>query len=94
MARNRGSPDERRRAEAERLAALTVLDRALVDRAYLLGDAFTLADLNVASTLCEPWENGRVDGELDPADVGMTALGAWLARCTGRPSWERVRSLP
>ena len=52
------------------------------------------ADLNLAATLCEPWENRRVDGELDPADYGLHALADWLARCTGRASWEHVRSLP
>ena len=61
---------------------------------YLLGDRFTLADLNVAATLSEPWEKGLVDGELEPADHGLHALADWLARCTGRASWERVRGLP
>jgi len=83
----------KRSAEAERLAALAILDRALAGRPYLLCDAFTLADLDVAATLCEPWENGRVDGELDPADHGLAFLADWLARCTGRASWERVRAL-
>ena len=82
------------RAQAERLAALRILDRALGASPYLLGDAFTLADLNLAATLSEPWEGGLVDGELDPAAHGLHALAEWLARCTRRPSWERVRSLP
>ena len=86
--------DVKQRAEAERLAALAILDRALVGRAYLIGDDFTLADLNLAATLSEPWENGLVDGELDPAAHGLGALAEWLARCTGRASWERVRNLP
>jgi len=81
------------KAEAERLAALAILDRALQGRAYLLGETFTLADVNVAATLCEPWENGLVDGNLDPADYGMPALGDWLRRCTSRDSWTRVRAL-
>ncbi len=80
-------------ARAERLAALARLDAALAGAPYLLGEAFTLADLNVAATLSEPWENGRVDGDLDPADHGLAALAGWLARCTGRASWDRVRSL-
>jgi glutathione S-transferase len=84
----------KQRAEAERLAALAILDRALAGRPYLLDDDFTLADLNLAATLCEPWENRRVDGEVDPVDHGLRALADWLARCTGRASWERVRSLP
>jgi glutathione S-transferase len=98
MARHRArfgkDPDAKAAAEAERLAALAILDAALADRPYLLGDAFTLADLNVAATLVEPWENGRVDGNLDPAEHGLTALAGWLARCTSRPSWAKVRALP
>jgi glutathione S-transferase len=94
MARFGGDAALKQRAEAERLAALTILDRALAGRPYLLGDVFTLADLNLAATLCEPWENRRIDGELDPAEHGLGALADWLARCTGRASWERVRRLP
>jgi glutathione S-transferase len=93
-ARRSDEPSMKARAEAERIAALTILDDALRGRAFLLGDNFSLADLNVASTLSEPWENGRIDGDLDPADHGLTALADWLARCTGRPSWDRVRALP
>lgn len=98
MARHRARysdrPETKARAEAERLAALTILDGALADRPFLLGDAFTFADLNVAATLVEPWENGRIDGDLDPADHGLTALADWLARCMGRESWTRVQALP
>ena len=81
-------------AEAERLAALAILDKALAERPYLLGDSFTLADLNVAATLCEPWEGGRIDGDFDPAANGLAALADWLGRCTGRPAWAKVRELP
>ena len=98
MARHRarfsGDPETKARGEAERLAALAILDAALADRPYLLGEAFTLADLNVAATLVEPWENGRIDGDLDPAAHGLPALADWLARCVSRPSWEQVRALP
>ena len=94
MARFGDDASAKRRAEAERLAALAILDRALAGRPYLLGDVFTLADLNLAATLSEPWENGLVDGELDPADSGLHALADWLVRCNSRESWERVRTLP
>jgi glutathione S-transferase len=93
-ARYSKEPEAKAAAEAERLAALGILDAALAGRAYLLGDGFTLADINVASTLCEPWENGRVDGDLDPADHGLPDLADWLSRCTGRASWAKVRTLP
>ncbi len=94
MARFGDDAPAKQRAEDERLAALAIADRALAGRPYLLGEVFTLADLNLASTLCEPWEKGLVDGELDPADHGLDALADWLARCTGRASYARVRSLP
>jgi glutathione S-transferase len=94
LARSGGDTERKRAAEAERLAALAILDRALGGRPYLLGAAFTLADLNLAATLSEPWERKLVDGELDPAAHGLAALGDWLARCTGRASWERLRALP
>ena len=69
------------------------LDTRMVDRKWAVGEAFTLADLNVAATLVEPWENGRIDGDLDPADHGLPALADWLARCVSRPSWAKVRAL-
>jgi glutathione S-transferase len=94
LARFSKDAEKKGRAELQRLAALTILDRALVGRTCLVGDAFTLADLNVAATLSEPWENGLVDGELRPADHGLAALDAWLARCIDRPSWQRIRGLP
>ena len=98
MARHRArfsdDPEIKAKGEAERLAALAILDAALADRPYLLGEAFTLADLNVAATLVEPWEKGRIDGDLDPAGHGLPALADWLSRCVSRPSWEKVRSLP
>ena len=97
MARHRArfskDPAAKATAEAERLSALSILDRALADRPYLLGEAFTLADLNLAATLNEPWEQGRIDGDLDPAAHGLAALADWLARCVGRPSWASVRAM-
>jgi len=93
-ARLTSDADARARAEAARLAALAILDGALADRPFLLGDTFALADLNVAATLSEPWEGGRVDGDLDPREHGLERLGAWLERCTSRASWARVRQLP
>jgi glutathione S-transferase len=79
---------------SETIAALTILDAALAERAYLLGASFTLADLNVASTLSEPHETGVTDwAGVDPLESGLKALADWLARCTSRASWARVRGL-
>jgi glutathione S-transferase len=78
-----------------KVAALRVLDAALVDRgAYLLGADFTFADLNVAATLSQPNEEGRIDWDrLDPRELGLPTLAAWLERCTTRRSWRRVGEL-
>ena len=98
MARHRArygdNPERKARALEERHAALAILDAALSDRPWLLGDTFSLADVNVAASLSEPWENGLIDGDLDPAAQGLPTLGDWLARCVSRPAWERVRALP
>lgn len=78
-----------------RVATLSVLDQALGSSPFLLGAAFTLADLNVASTLSQPHEGGRIDWQrLDPHEVGLHRLGAWLGRCTSRDSWKRVVDYP
>ena len=84
----------RAKAEAERLAALKVLEDALTERPYLLGEAFTLADLNVAGTLSEPQEKGRVDGDLELSEQDLPRLAGWLAGCQQRESWRRVCALP
>ena len=72
---------------------LAVLERALQDRPYLLGETFTLADLNLAATLSEPHEKGLVGGDLDPAARGYAALADWLRRCQQRRAWKRVCAL-
>lgn len=61
-----------------------VLDRALNGRQYLVGDAFTVADLNVASVLswCKP---ARIRLQQYPD------LEAWLERCLARPARKRAQ---
>jgi glutathione S-transferase len=94
-ARRSGDSERIAAARAQRVATLGVLDCALSARAYLLGSEFSFADLNVAATLSEPHEGGRIDWErLDPFELGLPALGDWLRRCTSRDSWSRVRALP
>ena len=59
-------------ARAEKIAALRILDSALADRPYLLGATFTFADLNVAASISQPNEEGRIDWErLDPGELGL-----------------------
>src|SRR6185312_4332274 len=54
-----------------------VLDDALAERAYLVGDAFTIADLNVAAVISR-----AVDMDLS----ATPRLRGWLQRCLERPA--------
>lgn len=88
-------PERKKWARDGKVAALRVLDAALADRAWLLGTDFSVADLNVAATLSEPHEGGKIDWDrLDAFELGLRHLGDWLQRCTMRPSWKKVATLP
>jgi len=87
-------PSQMEVAQRERLASLGILDAALTGRQYLIGDAFSFADLNVAGTICQPNEGARIDGNLDPAEHDLPALTAWLQRCVSRASWIKLRDFP
>jgi glutathione S-transferase len=79
--------DAGKAAEAERklAAPFGVLDGALRGRAHLLGESFTIADLNVASVL--------VWATMARLELGAwPQLAAWLPRCTGRPAFARARA--
>ena len=65
---------------------LGVLDGALAGRDYLLGSAFTVADLNAAAVLS--W------APLAGLDLsGARNAQSWLGRCTARPAFARVQEL-
>jgi glutathione S-transferase len=66
-------------------AALATLQRALVGRSWLVGETFTVADLNVAAVL-SPSRSRRLDLTPCPNVV------AWLARCYGRPAALATRA--
>jgi glutathione S-transferase len=71
--------DPQRLAEALKVIErpFRVLDGALAQRPYLLGDRFTVADLNVAAVISRAIE----------MDLSATPhLGAWLRRCLERPA--------
>jgi glutathione S-transferase len=87
-------PDEAAVAsEMPKLAdALHILDRKLGNVTHLLGDAFTIADLNLASTLREPSEQGIASIsaiELAP----FQNVVRWLDCCSERPANRRVVEL-
>jgi glutathione S-transferase len=66
-------------------SALGLLDRTLDDRAWLVGDGFSVADLNVACVL-SPSRTARLD--LSP----FPQVHAWLARCYARPAAVATRT--
>jgi glutathione S-transferase len=80
--------DARAADEAERALAapLKVLDGALMPTPYLLGDRFTVADLNVAGILS--WAR--------PAQIDLSAtpkIADWLRICFDRPAARAARAL-
>lgn len=73
-------------AEKEMQGPLGVLDGALAKTPYLIGDDFTVADLNVAAILA--WAR--------PARIDMTPfpkVADWLGRCALRPAAKAARDL-
>ena len=66
-------------------AGLAVLERALSQRAWLIGDHFTVADLNVAGVL-----SPSRAAQIDFASAACTR--EWLARCYGRPAALAARA--
>ena len=82
-------PDERdatKRGEALKVIAapFKILDAAVAKQPYLLGDDFTIADLNVAAVVSRA------------ADMDLSAvpsLKAWLARCLDRPAARAALAL-
>jgi glutathione S-transferase len=66
---------------------MKVLDDQLKNRPYLLGNDFSVADLNVAAVLSFAM--------LAKVDLSATpATQAWLQKCLGREANQRVRALP
>jgi glutathione S-transferase len=71
-------------AEAAVERPLAVLDAHVSDREYLLGGDFTIADLNLAGALAT--------AHFANFDMSKFENAArWMSRCTGRPSFARVR---
>jgi len=79
--------DEKKVADAaERFKKpLAVLDSALAGRPYLVGEAFTVADLNVCSVVSLA---SMVGFDLS----GAPNVQAWLGRCLARPALARAQS--
>ena len=84
-------PEEKRRPEMVAAAdkalgrPLKVLDAQIEGRDWLIGDAFTIADLNVASVLMM---SGMVGYDIAP----YANVKRWFDACTARPSFARAQS--
>jgi glutathione S-transferase len=78
--------DAQRRAEALKVleAPFKVLDGALAAHPYLLGEEFTVADLNVAAVISR-----AIDMDLS----ATPRLAQWLERCLERPAARTARAL-
>jgi glutathione S-transferase len=78
--------DPQKLAEALKVIAkpFGVLDAAFADRPYLIGDDFTVADLNVSAVISR-----AIDMDLS----ATPRLGAWLRRCLERPAALDARRL-
>ena len=73
-------------AEAQVQQPLAMLDAILADSAYLLGERFTVADINAASVLSA----SRLSA------ISMASfphVAAWAARCQGRPAALAVQAM-
>ncbi len=73
------------KARAQLLPRLDVLEGALQGRPFLLGEAFTIADCNLAGVLYAAWRNG-FDLSAHPR------AKAWLDRCLERPAARAARA--
>jgi glutathione S-transferase len=89
--RNRAFLPEPQRNEAEAKAGeaalakpVAVLEGALAGRPYLLGDAFTVADLDVHSVIGLAPTFGKVKFD------GTPHVAGWLKRCGERPALARA----
>ena len=78
----RDEANEKKNAEAVK-RPLAYLDGHLAGRAGLVGDGFTVADLNVASVLTY-----AAPAKLDLAP--WSQVRAWAERCHGRPAYRAV----
>ncbi len=83
-------PRDRYLAETKRL--LSVLEDRLTDRAFIMGDDFTIADISLIGwvrNLVSFYEAGEI---VDYAS--LKAVPAWVERCLERPAVARGLNIP
>jgi glutathione S-transferase len=76
--------DKRNEALKVLVAPFKVLDAAVAKQLYLLGDDFTVADLNVAAVISR-----AIDMDLS----AVPNLKVWLSRCLERPAARQALAL-
>lgn len=81
-----GERDAAKRDEALKVIAtpFRILDAAVAQQPYLLGDEFTVADLNVAAVISR-----AIDMDLS----AVPHLKAWLTRCLDRPAAQTALAM-
>lgn len=70
-------------AKSDIHAALGILDKALADKQYILGDGFSLADIAIASY-------APLLMRLNIDTSGYPNIVAWVGRCMSRPALGRA----
>lgn len=86
-------PPEKRRPELAREATevlpapLRVLNNSLAGKEYLVGNRFSVADINVATVLLLADVYKQIGVDRHPNVM------AWLNRVSTRPAWQKLPSL-
>lgn len=75
------------KAQKALLPLFVILDNALANKTYLVGNRFTLADLHVASVV-------NVTLSLGFDTAAYPHVHTWIKACQDRPAWHKVCSLP
>lgn len=75
-----------KRSQGALAKPFAALNTHLAQREYIVGERFTVADLNVASVL--GWAQAA-----KPLLEGNPNVAAWLARCQARPAQQKVRQM-
>jgi glutathione S-transferase len=85
LPKEKRDPDKASRNLGCLKAPFSVLDQALAGKTYLIGERFSVADLNVAAVLtwCKPARVALAD---------YPNLDAWLSRCLARPARKRAQA--
>jgi len=83
---DKADPERNKENMALALKTVSVLENHLAKSGsdFLLGNEFTLADLNTASVVCSlPMIGASLDG--------FPNTSAWLGRCLARPTWKKLQ---